>query len=73
MEPRRIFLRPEFSHPSSLWPSKELVVTGSEGKGYYLPADLGIKPALENEILEWTREFSLNFIDKLDSFRERPQ
>lgn len=73
MEPRRIFLRPEYSHPSSLWPSKELVVTSSEGRGYYLPADLGIKPALGNEILEWTREFGLNFVEEPDSFRERPR
>ncbi|MGV0346764.1 hypothetical protein [Corynebacterium coyleae] len=73
MEPHRIFLRPEYSHPSSLWPSKELVVTGSEGRGYYLPADLGIEPVLGNEILEWTREFNLNFIEVPDSFRERPQ
>ncbi|WP_146183421.1 hypothetical protein [Corynebacterium liangguodongii] len=72
MEPQRIFLRPEYGHPSSLWASKELAVAGFETRAYYLPEDLGIKPALGNEILEWTREFSLNFIELLDSFRERP-
>lgn len=73
MEPRKIILCPEYGHPSSLWASKELAINGSARRAYYLPEDLGIKPALGNEILEWTREFSLNFIDKLDSFRERPQ
>ena len=69
----QIFLRPEYSHPSSLWPSKELVVTGSEGKGFYLPEDIGIDPALGDEILEWTRQFGHNFLEKPDSFHERPR
>ena len=72
MSSRKIFLRPEHSHPSSLWPSEELIVTGSKKRGFYLPEDIGIKPDLGNEILEWTRDFQHNFLEKPDSFHQRP-
>ena len=73
MSSRKILLRPEYSHPSSLWPSKELVVSEPKNLGFYLPEEIGIKPALGNEILEWTREFQDNFLEKPDSFHQRPR
>ena len=73
MSSRKILLRPEYSHPSSLWPSKELVVSEPKNPGFYLPEEIGIKPALGNEILEWTREFQDNFLEKPDSFHQRPR
>lgn len=73
MANRQIFLRPEYSHPSSLWPSKELIVSGANRIGFYLPEDLGIGPGLGSEILEWTEEFQQNFLEKPDSFRQRPR
>lgn len=72
MSSRKILLRPEYSHPSSLWPSEELIVTGSKKRGFYLPEGIGIKPDLGNEILEWTRDFQHNFLEKPDSFHQRP-
>lgn len=68
-----IFLRPEYSHPSSLWPSNELLVAGPNNKGFYLPEDIGIEPAFGNEILEWTREFQQYFLEIPDSFHQRPR
>ena len=68
MSSRKIFLRPEYSHPSSLWPSEELIVTGSKKRGFYLPEDIGIKPEFGNEILEWTRDFSTIFSKSLITF-----
>ena len=73
MADRQIFLRPEYSHPSSLWPSKELIVSGANRIGFYLPEDLGIESDLGREILEWTEEFQQNFLEKPDSFRQRPR
>ena len=73
MANRQIFLRPEYSHPSSLWPSEELIVSGANRVGFYLPEDLGIESDLGREILEWTEEFQQNFLEKPDSFRQRPR
>lgn len=73
MANRQKFLRPEYSHPSSLWPSEELIVSGANRVGFYLPEDLGIESDLGREILEWTEEFQQNFLEKPDSFRQRPR
>lgn len=73
MSDRIIFLRPEYCHPSSLWPSQDLIVSRANRIGFYLPEDLGIKPDLGNEILGWTEEFQQNFFEKPDSFHQRPR
>lgn len=73
MSPQKIFLRPEQGHPSSLWPSKGLITAEENKRAFCLPEDIGIKPVLGEEILEWTSEFQQNFLDSPDSFHQRPR
>lgn len=71
MSTSKVFLRPEHGHPSSLWPSADLVVEETD-KPFYMPVDLGISSKLGREILKWTEEFQVGFVDYVDGFDGRP-
>ncbi|WP_242474429.1 hypothetical protein [Tomitella cavernea] len=66
----RVF--PEYGHPSSLWPSKELVLRQSD-RPYVLPGDIGIDDALGDEIVAWTDCFQECLAEEYEDFDRRPR
>lgn len=66
-----IVVHPDYGHPSSLWPSRELV-TESVG-AHVLPNALGMDEILGEEILAWTGDFQKFFVKQTDDFDSRPQ
>lgn len=63
---------PDHGHPSSLWPSEELIIVIRPRRGYILPEDIGIDEALSNQILTWTDGFQSLFMKEVDGFASRP-
>lgn len=65
----RVF--PEQGHPSSLWPSSDLIINQSR-QPYVLPSQIGVGEELERRILAWTDTFQKFFMEKPDNFGSRP-
>ncbi|MDN6739936.1 MAG: hypothetical protein L0L74_07530, partial [Corynebacterium casei] len=57
-----IRIYPDHGHPSSLWPSPELVLEKTRNP-YVLPQELGINDSDSQRILRWTNEFHNRFRD----------
>ncbi|MCJ0906862.1 hypothetical protein [Rhodococcus sp. ARC_M6] len=68
-----IRLYPDYGHPSSLWPSKELVRISRPRQPYVLPSQIGIDDALGKKILAWTDRFQKFFVEEVDGFASRPR
>lgn len=66
----RVF--PDHGHPSSLWPSKELLIVNRPMQPYVLPNEIGIDDVLGERILTWTDRFQNFFVKKIDDFTSRP-
>lgn len=71
MSPLIIKVFPEHGHPSSLWPSPELVKVKTRAP-FVLPSELGLNEPDGKRILSWTEDFQGNFHDYGTSFDERP-
>ncbi len=67
-----IRVHPDYGHPSSIWPSEELIIVLSE-QPYILPTQIGIDGALGEEVLAWTESFQLFFVEESDDFNLRPR
>lgn len=68
---RKIIVHPDHGHPSSIWPSQELV---SDSSGtYVLPNQIGMSKALGDALLSWTSQFQQFFLAEQDDFSARPQ
>lgn len=68
-----IRVHPDYGHPSSLWPSKELVVDIRPRQPYVLPSQIGIDDALGERILAWTGRFQEFSVAEVDDFAVRPR
>lgn len=66
-----IRIYPDHGHPSSLWPSPELVLEKTRNP-YVLPQELGINDSDSQRILRWTNEFHNKFRDYGKTFDDRP-
>lgn len=66
-----IVVHPDYGHPSSIWPSQELVI-GSDGP-YVLPSQIGMEERLGTRVLAWTAKFQEFFLAESDDFDERPR
>ncbi|WP_244163439.1 hypothetical protein [Rhodococcus koreensis] len=67
-----IVVHPEHGHPSSIWPSQELVISHSD-EPYVLPSQIGMDKTLGDELLAWTVQFQKFFVEELDDFSSRPR
>lgn len=65
-----IVVYPDYGHPSSIWPSEELVTANSGA--YVLPHQIGMSKALEDALLSWTKQFQQFFLAEQDDFNARP-
>lgn len=63
---------PDHGHPSSLWPSRKLVIVDRPWQPYVLPSHMGIDDALGQKILAWTDRFQKYFVEEIDGFASRP-
>ena len=70
-----IRIYPDHGHPSSLWPSKELIVIPPQRfpQAYVLPSQMGIDDELGEKILAWTDRFQKFFVTEIDGFAIRPR
>lgn len=68
-----IRVHPDHGHPSSLWPSEELVIVSQPRQPYILPSQIGIDDALGEKILTWTDRFQKFFVEEIDDFTSRPR
>ncbi|MDN5757740.1 MAG: hypothetical protein L0H59_04295 [Tomitella sp.] len=66
-----IRIHPDYGHPSSLWPSKELVIN-NRPEPYVLPRDIGIDDTLDERILTWTDCFQESIVEEYEDFDRRP-
>ena len=66
-----IVVHPDFGHPSSIWPSQELIIGGSGP--FVLPNQIGMSKALGDDLMAWTDTFQKFFIEERDGFSARPQ
>lgn len=71
-EPPTIRLSPREGHPSSLWPSAELLLVQPDSPYYVLPVHLGIDSVLGESILAWSAAFQSDFMDDSYDFESRP-
>lgn len=69
--PLVIKIFPEHGHPSSLWPSPELVKAKTRNP-YIFPSEIGIKHSVGERIIRWSDDFQNNFIEYGTTFDERP-
>ena len=67
-----IRIYPDHGHPSSLWPSCELVISQAD-QPIVLPSQMGINDELGEKILAWTDRFQKFFVTEIDGFAMRPQ
>jgi hypothetical protein len=66
-----IRIYPDHGHPSSLWPSAELVLEKTRNP-YVLPQELGINEPDSQRILQRTKVFHNKFRDYGKTFDDRP-
>ncbi len=69
-----IEVHPDYGHPSSIWPSEELVISRPDpSRPYVLPSQIGMEDALGEELLAWTSQFQKFFVEENADFSSRPQ